>query len=105
MFAPLPLPRHSVHLNLGLGRSECPLAGPPRFDDIGDTNGADFLAWQREESAWGGSAEDLALWQSQSCARGSARALAIPEPATLVLVLFATVMALGRDRCDPSLER
>ncbi|MCA9237348.1 MAG: hypothetical protein KDA44_17865 [Planctomycetales bacterium] len=71
------------------------------FDGDGLIDGADFLKWQRGESPRGGSADDLALWQSQYGAGGPASAsVAVPEPAsaTLVAIVVGFAAIVGRNR-------
>ncbi len=77
------------------------------FDEDGDVDGADFLAWQRGfgvtslaalEHGDGNhdgsvSAADLALWQGAfGAAATSAAASAVPEPGTLMMLGVATML-------------
>ena len=58
------------------------------FDNDGDRDGADFLAWQRGDSPGGGNAADLALWETNFGASAAVSAInAIPEPSSLLLGL------------------
>lgn len=75
---------------------------PGDFDEDGDVDGRDFLAWQRGESPNGTpgvavSAEDLAEWQN---AYGSGDPLtaigSVPEPAALSLVAITMLTLLAR---------
>lgn len=63
------------------------------YDLDGDVDGYDFLAWQRGDSFNPLSPADLAAWQesygNSDSALATARALAVPEPATLVLLVGA----------------
>lgn len=71
------------------------------FDNDGDVDGADFLAWQRGDSPGNGSAGDLALWQSEfGTGSGGLVAIMVPEPSTLAL---AAVLALAV--CSESRKR
>ncbi len=80
--------------------------GPPGdFDDDGDVDGFDFLAWQRGESPNSGSADDLTDWETNfgtsvgSLSGFAAGVGAIPEPSTTVLLSLALVgLAAGRRR-------
>lgn len=78
-------------------------AEPPNpaadFDDDGDVDGGDFLAWARGETTPGLYAPDLVDWQAQFGANSSnANALAtVPEPsALLLLVLGGFFLQSGR---------
>jgi glucose/arabinose dehydrogenase len=80
------------------------------FDDDGDVDGRDFLIWQRNSNAVGyfsaGDANhdgfvdsaDLTIWQDQYGTQSPllSASAAIPEPATLALVLLTGVSMLGR---------
>lgn len=57
------------------------------FDEDGDVDGNDFLAWQRGESPTPLSAGDLELWREQYNTEAPLRAnaVAIPEPTAMVL--------------------
>lgn len=59
------------------------------FDNDGDVDGRDFLAWQRGSSPNPRSSSDLALWRSNYGAGGmsAAAAVAIPEPCASLLML------------------
>lgn len=77
------------------------------FDDDGDVDGRDFLAWQRgfgkvdatlaDGDANGDSmvdAEDLAIWQSQHAGNENLSAShAVPEPSSALLALWAIALA------------
>jgi len=71
-----------------------PLAGD--FDGDGDRDGADFLLWQRDL----GDAGSLAVWEANfGVPPLSAITSAVPEPASLLLALFASLgLPLSRRR-------
>ena len=62
---------------------------PGDFDGDGDVDGFDFQAWQRGESPLPGSAEDLGAWQ-QNYGTTTVVAAAVPEPASLLVLLVLT---------------
>lgn len=62
------------------------------YDDDGDVDGVDFLVWQRGESPNPISAGDLESWQN-NFGSGSA-AVAVPEPAAMVVALTLATTAL-----------
>lgn len=67
---------------------------PGDFDDDGDVDGADFLAWQRGDTPGSGSAGELAQWQQNyGTSSAAAAAGAIPEPATAGLFAAAFCLA------------
>ena len=68
---------------------------PGDFDQDGDVDGRDFLAWQRGESPIPLSPENLAEWQS-SFGTGPllANLSAVPEPPTLALAVCLLVLGL-----------
>ena len=70
------------------------------FDFDGDVDGADFLAWQRGESANPLSAADLDAWKANFGAPASSfpAAAAVPEPTTVALLLMAAAGAILRQR-------
>ena len=72
------------------------------FDFDGDVDGADFLAWQRGESANPLSAADLDAWKGNfGLGAATAATSVVPEPATLVLFIGASAGFLhiaGRKR-------
>ena len=70
------------------------------FDEDYDVDGADFLKWQRGETPELGSAEELALWESQfgSTVPAVAAAVSIPEPSTLLITSLAGVLFCSRRR-------
>jgi hypothetical protein len=78
--------------------------GPPiymlgDFDLDGDVDGRDFLMWQRGESPiqWGPG--DLADWQNNyGFSSLTAASTAVPEPASLVLLIAGGVLLSGRRR-------
>jgi formylglycine-generating enzyme len=77
-----------------------PLAGDYDLDD--DVDGNDFLVWQRGGSPNPVSAADLAIWRAHYGEGGSATAVSttVPEPTTLVLLMFAEVgLRLRRRHC------
>ncbi len=73
------------------------------FDSDGDIDGSDFLAWQRGISPNPKSASDLAIWESNyggglaPLAQVSG-ASAIPEPATIGLIMLATILEICKRR-------
>jgi hypothetical protein len=72
---------------------------PGDFDNDGDVDGRDFLAWQRGESPTPLSASDLADWQANYGVGGLAAVGAVPEPTSLALLALALVpVACGRKR-------
>jgi hypothetical protein len=75
-----------------------PVEGTPGdFDNDGDVDGRDFLAWQRGESPVALSASDLQEWQENYGASGLASVNAVPEPSTgLLLILLSVVPGLWR---------
>ena len=77
------------------------------FDNDGDIDGADFLAWQRGQSPHPLSASDLADWQANYGIATLGATTAVPEPATLALILLPSILLLsrgGRER-SPSFPR
>lgn len=70
------------------------------FDFDGDVDGADFLVWQRGESANPLSAADLDAWKANFGAPASSfpAAAAVPEPPTVALLLMAAAGAILRQR-------
>ena len=72
--------------------------GPPAdFDSNGQTDGHDFLAWQRAQSPAGLTPEDLAAWQTNFGASASTTTLtAIPEPRALTLLLPLLALPCSR---------
>ena len=69
------------------------------FNADGAVNGLDFLAWQRGQSPNPLSASDLADWQS-NYGTGSlvASSVAVPEPTSLALFLFAVAAGCAKRR-------
>jgi hypothetical protein len=82
------------------------------FDLDGDTDGSDFLAWQRgfgisigAQYAQGDAdrdgdvdSDDLAIWDSSYAVLAADAALAVPEPAVAVLILSGCVTLFSRSR-------
>lgn len=68
------------------------------FDADGDTDGADFLAWQRGESFIPFSASDLADWEANygSTTSPLATATTVPEPTSLSLIVFVAISLAAR---------
>ena len=67
---------------------------PGDFDGDGDVDGNDFLAWQANPSVG-----DLATWQANFGNTGAVASVgAVPEPASLVLVLMGGVALLTTRR-------
>lgn len=73
------------------------------FDEDGDVDGRDFLAWQRGESPDPFSAADLAHWQAQyGTTTELANQTSVPEPATAALLGIAVVAgSLCRRHASP----
>ncbi len=76
-----------------------PIPIPGDFDGDRDTDGADFLAWQRGESPMALSTEDLNLWQaafaiSQSSAL--AATATVPEPSGAILLSLGCLLTISR---------
>jgi hypothetical protein len=72
-------------------------APPPQagdFDEDGDVDGRDFLAWQRGDSPNPLSASDLSDWQTNYGFGTLAATTAVPEPSCFVLLLGVAVVAL-----------
>lgn len=79
------------------------------FDNDGDVDGLDFLAWQRKFGTVGGlvlgpgdangdrdvNAEDLAIWEGQYGSQPLQAVAAVPEPTCLWLAALATWASLG----------
>jgi hypothetical protein len=59
-----------------------PLPVSADFDDDGDVDGRDFLVWQRGGSPNPRSASDLAVWQEAYGVAPAVAAVAVPEPAS-----------------------
>jgi hypothetical protein len=71
---------------------------PGDFDQDGDSDGADFLAWQRGESYDPLSASDLDDWGANFAffnTAAGASASAVPEPEALLLGLMCAVAMFG----------
>ena len=71
------------------------------FNQDGDVDGSDFLAWQKGESPIPQSAEELGLWESQYGSTAPSNAVAAvptPEPSTLLLVSLAGLLVCSRSR-------
>jgi hypothetical protein len=68
------------------------------FNGDGTVDGRDFLVWQRGGSLNPGSADDLALWQSQYGNPGEFLAsVTVPEPVTgLLLAVLLGLVTVGR---------
>ncbi len=75
----------SLTLNL-IGSVENTFVPTADFDEDGDVDGRDFLAWQRGESPEPFSTIDLAAWQQQYGPGELVAAVAVPEPATFAIV-------------------
>jgi hypothetical protein len=80
---------------IGVGSSS---GMPGDFDDDGDVDGRDFLAWQRGSSPTPFSAEDLADWQANYGVGPMPLVSAVPEPTTVALICAAVLPLLGRRR-------
>lgn len=65
------------------------------FDDDGDVDGDDFLAWQRGESPNPSSAEDLATWKANYGTPASPLAV-VPEPASTLLLGLGCLLSLAK---------
>jgi hypothetical protein len=83
----------------GVLRMLVPLTTPGDFDADGDVDGRDFLAWQRNPSVG-----DLADWQNNYGVGELASGAAIPEPASLALLISSALFALKR-RSVPRVAR
>ena len=69
------------------------------FDEDGDVDGNDLLAWQRGEVSNPPSQSDLDDWQASFGSVASSAAAAsttVPEPATGIILLFGMVAMLFR---------
>ena len=71
------------------------------FDFDGDVDGRDFLVWQRGGSATPLSATDLADWQANYGAGALSANVAVPEPASAVLLIVGC-LAIPRRRANVS---
>ena len=67
------------------------------FNDDGEINGLDFLAWQRGETPNPFSQSDLSLWESGYGTSSSVANAAVPEPSSVV-ILLATGLLLSSSR-------
>ncbi len=68
---------------------------PGDFDGDGDVDGNDFIYWQLND----GSAANLAIWQGNFGATGAVASVgAVPEPASLMLVLMGSLALLTTRR-------
>ena len=66
------------------------------FDNDGDVDGRDFLAWQRGNSPSPLSAGDLASWQSNYGAGGLvANSTTVPEPGSIIMTAIGGICLLG----------
>lgn len=70
------------------------------FDDDGDVDGADFLAWQRGDPPQGGNAGELAEWQANYGATpATGSSAAVPEPtAGWLMMIVLGLYVLGTRR-------
>jgi|GEM_PF-1112072 len=74
--------------NLGLRIAQLVPTDPGDYDGDGDVDGADFLEWQRND----GTPSGLAAWQaSYGNAPLVGAVTAVPEPSSVVLLLFTLV--------------
>lgn len=73
---------------------DTPPVGGGDFNGDGDTDGADFLAWQRGESPNGATLGDLALWQAgyPSPLSAVSAAAAVPEPSSALLLMSSVAL-------------
>ena len=80
--------------------AEGPVGPPGDFDDDGDVDGGDFLAWQRGESPNPLTSDDFIEWQNNFGAPGTLAAVAtVPEATSLLLATCGlTAFALHRRR-------
>jgi len=70
-----------------------PVEGTPGdFDNDGDVDGRDFLAWQRGGSPSALSAGDLQDWQQNYGASGLASFNSVPEPSTGLLLILLSIV-------------
>jgi hypothetical protein len=81
-----------------IGHSSVSAGTPGDFDDDGDVDGRDFLAWQRGNSPAPFSSGDLSTWQTAYNGGALAGIGAVPEPTSLVLLCLAVVPFVGRRR-------
>jgi len=73
------------------------VSDPGDFDLDGDVDGLDFLAWQRGESPSPFSASDLADWETNyGTVALTAAVAAVPEPATVLLLLAGVVFPVRK---------
>ena len=82
-----------LNKNDGILRMLVPLTTPGDFNADGVVDGRDFLLWQRDTSIG-----NLADWQNNYGMGSQAGAVAIPEPATCVMLLAGTLFAAGLRR-------
>ncbi|MCA9235189.1 MAG: hypothetical protein KDA44_06945 [Planctomycetales bacterium] len=77
-----------------------PVVGPGDFDEDGDVDGGDFLAWQRGDSPTPLSADDLAAWQANFGGGGALASVAagVPEPGSLLLAALSAALVVGARR-------
>jgi len=68
------------------------------FDADGDTDGADFLKWQKGGVSSPPSASDLTAWEAYYAAPLAAFSTAVPEPNSLALISLSGLLALGSFR-------
>ena len=80
---------------------EGPDTPPGDFDGDGDVDGQDFLVWQRGETPENGSPAELASWQlAYGGGSLAASSSAVPEPASVLLVISALGFMSGARRHD-----
>lgn len=91
---PIPLPGGEAP-TLEIDYAIDPLVATADFDEDGDVDGNDFLAWQRAD----GTPENLALWQAQYSVHAPLATASVPEPSSLTLsAAFVLAIAVKRRR-------
>jgi hypothetical protein len=71
---------------------------PGDYDNDGDVDGRDFLAWQRGESPDPFSPADLATWQAEYNGGMLTATTAVPEPSSLFLITSVLTVVASRRR-------
>ncbi len=89
---------NGFHSGTFLSGSIVPVVVPTGdFDADGDTDGSDFLMWQRGEVTSPPSASDLATWESDygTVTPLSAATSAVPEPSTVLLGVLGSFFGIS----------
>lgn len=71
---------------------------PGDFNNDGNVDGRDFLAWQRGQSPTPLSATDLATWRSNYGTGGLTASVAVPEPISALLLVVCGMALANRRR-------